>query len=87
MMKSRWSCLMRCLLTPEDPPYQPVQPDQVSPASGSYRHTLIQVQVSPGSLSGVLCVDSYRYHFLDSLGRPRTVLCHTMGKLVLLAKF
>lgn len=30
---------------------------------------------------------SYRYHFLDSLGRPRTVLCHTMGKLVLLAKF
>ena len=29
----------------------------------------------------------YRYHFLDSLGRPRTVLCHTMGKLVVLAKF
>ena len=28
-----------------------------------------------------------RYHFLLSLGRPRTVLCHTMGKLVLEAKF
>lgn len=28
-----------------------------------------------------------RYHFLESLGRPRTVLCHTMGKLVVLAKF
>lgn len=43
-MKSHWSCLMQCLLTPGDPPYQPVQPDQVSPASGSYRHRLIQVQ-------------------------------------------
>lgn len=30
---------------------------------------------------------THRYHFLDNLGRPRTVLCHTMGKLVVLAKF
>ena len=35
-------------------------------------------------ISGVF---PYRYHFLESLGRPRTVLCHTMGKLVVLAKF
>ena len=28
-----------------------------------------------------------RYHFLLSFGRPRTVLCQTMGKLVLDAKF
>lgn len=27
------------------------------------------------------------YHFLESLGRPRTVLCQTMGKFVVLAKF
>merc|ERR1719150_2223858 len=33
------------------------------------------------------CFLRARYHFLESLGRPRTVLCHTMGKLVLEAKF
>lgn len=27
------------------------------------------------------------YHFLDNFGLPLTVLCHTTGKLVLLAKF
>jgi hypothetical protein len=26
-------------------------------------------------------------HFFDNLGRPLTVLCHTIGKLVMLAKF
>lgn len=30
---------------------------------------------------------SYLYHFRDSLGLPLTVLCHTTGKLVQLAKF
>lgn len=30
---------------------------------------------------------SYRYHFRDSFGLPLTVLCHTTGKLVQLAKF
>lgn len=30
---------------------------------------------------------SHLYHFLDNFGRPLTVLCHTTGKLVLLAKF
>lgn len=30
---------------------------------------------------------STRSHRLDSFGRPRTVLCHTTGKLVLLQKF
>lgn len=38
------------------------------------------------AMSGRSCF-KIRYHFLDSLGRPRTVLCHTMGKLVVLAKF
>lgn len=28
-----------------------------------------------------------RSHFLESFGRPRTVLCQTIGKLVLLQKF
>ena len=27
------------------------------------------------------------YHFLDSFGRPRTVLCQTIGKLSTLLKF
>lgn len=30
---------------------------------------------------------SHLYHFLDNFGLPLTVLCHTTGKLVLLAKF
>lgn len=30
---------------------------------------------------------STRNHFLDSFGRPRTVLCQTTGKFVLLQKF
>lgn len=28
-----------------------------------------------------------RNHFRDNFGRPRTVLCHTIGKFVLLQKF
>lgn len=32
-------------------------------------------------------INPYRYHFLDSLGLPLTVLCQTMGKFVVLAKF
>lgn len=38
------------------------------------------------AISGLSCF-RIRYHFLESLGRPRTVLCHTMGKLVVLEKF
>lgn len=38
------------------------------------------------AMSGRSCF-KIRYHFLESLGRPLTVLCHTMGKLVELAKF
>lgn len=38
-----------------------------------------------------ICKESYKisylYHFRDSLGLPLTVLCHTTGKLVQLAKF
>lgn len=95
---SRWSCPMRCPLTPGGPLCPPERRDQVAPASRYCSHThthahgnsdqlfvcLRDRQVSGiGLMSGV----SYRYHFLDSLGRPRTVLCHTMGKLVVLAKF
>lgn len=32
-------------------------------------------------------LNPYLYHFRDSLGLPLTVLCHTTGKLVQLAKF
>ena len=46
------------------------------------RSILSAIAASSGS---TFC--STRCHFLLSLGRPRTVLCYTMGKLVLEQKF
>lgn len=48
----------------------------------SCRLTAAATRASSGSLSF-----STRSHLRDSFGRPRTVLCHTTGKLVLLQKF
>ena len=39
------------------------------------------------SASSGSCFRRALYHFLDSLGLPLTVLCHTIGKFVLEAKF
>jgi len=46
------------------------------------RSTLSAIAARSGS-----CFLRTLYHFLESLGRPRTVLCHTTGKLVFEAKF
>lgn len=48
----------------------------------SFKFTAAAICASAGSFSF-----STRSHLLDSFGRPRTVLCHTTGKLVLLQKF
>ena len=61
-----------------------VRRGSVSNLVTSLYSTVISPAMSANSGSNFLRA---RYHFLDSFGRPRTVLCQTIGKFVLLAKF
>jgi len=103
MMTHHWSCQTSAVMASSRPHIQPLLPvPVVQPTSSNLlyqpylfqnlRGFLVKNESSAAVSQMHYCTSSrqtckVRSHCRESFGRPRTVLCHTMGKLVMLQKF